>query len=105
MAPKLLGFTNLQTGQFFSVEEEPPFACKFMEKNPDQFARKYALPQGSDAPSEERKNTGPTYTREDLDSLLLKDLKGMCKDRGISTGDSLKEGVIDLILADQDARE
>ena len=79
-----------------------------MEKNQDQFARRF---EGIPAPvfkgeAEEMSRSSVTvYTKEELSMLLLPDLKQMCKGRELIVGDNNKEGVIALLLAHQSESE
>ncbi len=109
MALKLIGFDNIETGKFFPISEANRFAIEYMEKNQDQFARRF---EGLAAPSAEESSTpaNPSepvliWTPEELAAMKLPALKKICADRGLSVGDELKEGIVALILADQGNKE
>lgn len=108
MAMLQTGFTNINTGKVFPMEELGPIQREYMEKNPDQFCRNF-VPNPADAPVTAAGTGGnageSTFTKEGLEAMDLKTLKAMCKERELVIGDLNKDGVIDLILADQDERD
>lgn len=109
MALKLIGFDNIENGKFFPIEEANRFAIEYMEKNQDQFARRFdglAAP-GSGGAQVESIPSEPVliWNAEELGAMKLPALKKICADRGLSIGDELKDGIVALILADQGNKE
>ena len=109
MALKLIGFDNIANGKFFPIEEMNRFAIEYMEKNQDQFARRF---DGLAAPTSGEPQAAPNptepvliWTPEELADMKLPALKKICKDRNLSVGDELREGIVALILADQGNKE